>query len=374
MSTKGKKVVIAMNGGVDSSVAAAMLVEQGYEVVGMMLRLWSDPGSEVYNRCCTPASMSMARRIAAQLEIPFYAVDAKNVFKDQVVDYFIEGYSQGVTPNPCLMCNRHIRWEFLLNKALSLDAEYMATGHYARVIHEEGQPVQLLKGIDESKDQSYVLSVLNQSQLSRALFPLGEFTKTEIREMAESYKLPVAKTKDSQDLCFLGGSNYASFLEKYAPNTSTPGQIIQKDGNQLGEHNGLAFYTIGQRKGLGLSSPVPLYVIEKDIQNNQIIVGPMEELGRSELSAGAVNWVTGDVPDSPFAGEIKIRYQASNSTGVVTPIDSDKFNIAFDQPLRDITPGQAAVVYQGEEVIANGIIEGENELARDIIPVELVSK
>ena len=163
-------------------------------------------------------------------------------------------------------------------------------------------------------------------------------------------------------------------MEKYAPNTSTPGQIIQKDGNQLGEHNGLAFYTIGQRKGLGLSSPVPLYVIEKDIQNNQIIVGPMEELGRSELSAGAVNWVTGDVPDSPFAGEIKIRYQASNSTGVVTPIDSDKFNIAFDQPLRDITPGQAAVVYQGEEVIANGIIEGENELARDIIPVELVSK
>ncbi len=372
MGVKGKKVVIAMSGGVDSSVAAALLVEQGYEVIGMMLRLWSDPGSKAFNRCCTPASMAMARKIAAQLEIPFYAVDAKNVFKNEVVDYFIEGYSQGVTPNPCLMCNRHIRWEFLLNKALALDADYMATGHYAKVVHEDGQPVRLLKGKDEIKDQSYVLSVLNQSQLSRALLPLGDFTKPEIREMAEHYNLPVAKTKDSQDLCFLGGSDYASFLEKYAAKSSTPGQFLQKGGTQIGEHNGLAFYTIGQRKGLGLPSSVPLYVIEKDIEKNHITVGPLEDLGRKELTAGAVNWVNGKTPNHSFSAKIKIRYQAKFSKGIVTPINRDKFKITFDQALRDITPGQAAVVYQGDEVIANGIIEGENAAAKEIIPVQLI--
>lgn len=361
-----------MSGGVDSSVAAAMLVEQGYDVIGMMLRLWSEPGSEAFNRCCTPASMSMARKIAAQLDIPFYAVDAKNVFKQEVVDYFIDGYSQGVTPNPCLMCNRHIRWEFLLNKALALGASYMATGHYAQVIHNGDHPVQLFKGKDIKKDQSYVLSVLNQDQLKHALFPLGEFTKDQIRELAEKYNLPVAKTKDSQDLCFLGGTNYASFLEKFSPNNPTPGPILKKDGTEIGQHRGLAFYTIGQRKGLRLASPVPLYVINKDISTNTLTVGPKEELGQSSLTAGAVNWLSGITPEEPFLAEIKIRYQANYAQGKVTPVEKNKFKVSFDQPLRDITPGQAAVIYQGDEVIANGIIEGRNTLAREIVPINLV--
>ncbi len=374
IGNKGKKVVIAMSGGVDSSVAAAMLVEQGYEVIGMMLRLWSDPGTEDYNRCCTPASMAMARKIAAQLEIPFYAIDAKNVFKNEVVNYFLEGYSQGVTPNPCLMCNRHIRWEFLLNKALSLGADFMATGHYAQVIHKKGQAVQLLKGKDSSKDQSYVLSVLNQSQLEHALLPLGKYTKNEIRKMAEGFDLPVAKTKDSQDLCFLGGTDYQSFLEKYSPNSSDPGPILRKDGTQIGQHKGLAYYTIGQRKGLLLTSPVPLYVIDKIISTNTLIVGQKEELGNKSLTASAVNWLSGNTPKKPFHAEIKIRYKAEYAKATVSPKGKNKFKIEFENPMRDITPGQAAVVYQGDEVIASGIIEGKETMVKEIIPIKLVSK
>ncbi len=372
MKVKGKKVVVAMSGGVDSSVAAAMLVEEGYEVIGMMLRLWSDPGSENFNRCCTPSSMAMARRIAAQLEIPFYSIDAKTDFKSMVVDYFLEGYSRGVTPNPCLMCNRHIRWEFLLNKALSLGADYMATGHYARVIHEIDKPVKLLKGKDSSKDQSYVLSVLNQNQLQHALLPLGPYTKLEIRKMAESYNLPVAKTKDSQDLCFLGGTDYTSFLEKYSPNSSTPGPILNINGERIGQHRGLAYYTIGQRKGLSLASPVPLYVMDKEISTNTLIVGQSEDLGKKYLTAGAVNWLNGKPPKGTFHAEIKIRYQSSYAQGLVTPVYKNKFKIEFVEPLRDITPGQAAVIYVDDEVVAMGIIEGKESKAKEIIPLNLV--
>lgn len=368
----GAKVAVAMSGGVDSSVAAALLAEQGYDVFGMMLRLWSEPGRDAANRCCTPDAMARAKRIAAQLGIPFYVVDAKDVFRETVVEYFLDGYTHGVTPNPCLMCNRHIRWEFLLNRAIALGADYMATGHYARVQRLAHQPVRLLRGKDSHKDQSYVLAVLDQQQLDRAVFPVGEYTKPEVRSLAEKFKLPAARIKDSQDLCFLAGENYQDFLIRYRPQNAERGEIVNLAGEVLGEHNGLAFYTIGQRKGLGIAHPEPLYVIKKDSQNNILVVGTRDEMGHSELVAGGLNWVSGLPRAEPFTAEIKIRYSAAPVSGVITPLENQRIKVQFDQPLRDITPGQAAVAYQGEEAVVSGIIESELSPAENHKPVRLI--
>ncbi|MDH3944302.1 MAG: tRNA 2-thiouridine(34) synthase MnmA, partial [Anaerolineae bacterium] len=302
------KVVVAMSGGVDSSVAAALLVEQGYQVIGMMLRLWSPPGSEEFNRCCTPEAMDRARRVAALLDIPFYAVDARQPFHDTVVQYFLDGYLSGVTPNPCLACNRHIRWDLLLNQALTLGAEFMATGHYAIIRHHDSQPSRLYRAVDASKDQSYVLSVLEQEQLQHALFPLGEYTKQEVRQLAERFDLPVSSIKDSQDLCFLGDSTYSDFIELHAPESVHPGPIKSISGEILGQHRGLSFYTIGQRKGLGLASPSPLYVSEKDTAENSLIVGTREQMGTSELVTSPINWLDGFPPTAPFSALLKISY------------------------------------------------------------------
>src|SRR5512139_1125851 len=290
------KVVVAMSGGVDSSVAAALLKEQGYDVVGMMLRLWSEPGKEDSNRCCTPDSMAQARRVAAKLDIPFYVIDAKNVFRETVVQYFLDGYARGETPNPCLLCNRQIRWTFLLDHALALGADYMATGHYVRIRRDERGKSELLRAVDRSKDQSYVLHVLDQEKLARALFPIGDYPKTEIRQIAEKHGLPTASRKDSQDLCFLAGEDYRNFLQRNAAEMLKPGEIITRFGEVLGEHNGLANYTIGQRKGLGVASPVPLYVITKHTESNALVVGTQDELGSSALIARDVNWVSREIP------------------------------------------------------------------------------
>ena len=358
-----KKVVVAMSGGVDSSVTAALLKNQGYEVIGMMLRLWSEPGSETLNRCCTPDDMALARRVAAQLEIPFYAIDAKEPFYDIVVTSFIRGYTQGLTPNPCLICNRRIRWEFLLNRALALGVDFLATGHYARLRtagdplrSKDNSPIELLRGIDKSKDQSYVLHVLSQEQLTHAMFPLGKFTKIQVREMALDFGLPVAQRADSQDLCFLGDGDYRDFLLRNAPEVANPGPIITNTGEHLGQHQGLAFYTIGQRKGLGVSSPHPLYVLEKDMDNNALVVGPKGQLGKEELTTGEVNWISGQAPHYPLHASIKIRYKAQEVDGIITPQDGGGSFIKLSKPLGDITPGQAAVYYNSEVCLGGGII------------------
>ena len=368
----GSKVAVAMSGGVDSSVSAALLAEQGYQVFGMMLRLWSKPDREAANRCCTPDSMALAKRVAAQLGIPFYVVDAKDVFRDSVVAYFLDGYTQGVTPNPCLVCNRHIRWEFLLNRALALGADFMATGHYARVQREPGQPVRLLRGKDTHKDQSYVLAVLDQQQLARAVFPVGDYAKAEVRQLAEKFNLPAARIKDSQDLCFLAGTDYQDFLLRHAPRSAAPGPITTTSGETIGEHDGLAFYTIGQRKGLGIAHSEPLYVIKKDIQNNTLVVGTQAEMGQSELIAGALNWVSGQPRSEPFAAEIKTRYTAGFVPGTVTPAENGRIKVQFDHPLRDITPGQAAVAYQADEAVVSGIIETVLRPAENHTPIRLI--
>jgi len=352
------KVVVAMSGGVDSSVTAALLKSHGYEVIGMMLRLWSEPGAEAYNRCCTPDDMALARRIAAQIEIPFYAIDAKDVFRDTVVDYFINGYAQGSTPNPCLVCNRQIRWEFLLSRALALGADYLATGHYARLNTLDNGQVELLRSVDANKDQSYVLHVLNQEKLIHAMFPLGAYTKPQVREMAHDFDLPVAERSDSQDLCFLGNSDYRDFLRRNAPEAVNPGPIVSRDGEQIGEHQGLAFYTIGQRKGLGISAPQPLYVLEKSGKENALVVGPLEQLGHDELRTGPVNWISGQAPQNPIRASVKIRYKARETKGLITPKEDGSVHIQFLDPLRDITPGQAAVFYDGEVCLGGGIIKG----------------
>ena len=272
-------VVVAMSGGVDSSVAAALLVKQGYPVTGMMLRLWSEPGSKVENRCCAPEAMVLARRVAEKLSIPFYVIPAQDVFYTTVIANFITELSQGLTPNPCLVCNRLIRWGLLWEQAAAIGANYLATGHYARLHRDESGVIQLLRGVDARKDQSYVLHVLNQQQLEHTMLPLGEFTKPQVRQLARDFALPVAERPDSQDLCFLGEEDYRSFLLRRAPFAPQPGPILDRNGQVLGEHPGLAFFTIGQRKGLGLSSPHPLYVLEKDLKKNALIVGPGSELG-----------------------------------------------------------------------------------------------
>lgn len=350
------KVVVAMSGGVDSSVAAVLLKEQGYDVTGMMLRLWSEPGREDSNRCCTPDSMAQARRVAAKLDIPFYVIDAKEVFRETVVQYFLDGYARGETPNPCLICNQQIRWTFLLDHALALGADFMATGHYARVKEDAQGNVQLLRAVDRNKDQSYVLHVLNQDKLRRALFPVGEYTKPEIRQIAEKHGLPTASRKDSQDLCFLAGEDYRNFLQRNAAEMLMAGDIVTRDGKSLGLHTGLANYTIGQRKGLGLASPVPLYVLGKNAADNALIVGTQEELGSQELRARDVNWSSGDAPHELFRAEVKIRYTAKEAEAWVRPIGQDQVQVTFDAPQRDITAGQAAVFFQGDVLIGGGII------------------
>lgn len=360
MSNKADiRVVVAMSGGVDSSVAAALLVEQGYDVVGMMMRLWSEEtmAGGTHNRCCTPDQMSDARRIAAKLGIPFYVLDTKEVFRNTIVEFFIDQHRQGVTPNPCLECNRQIRFQFLQQNALALDADYLATGHYARVAQSEDGRYLLKKAVDDHKDQSYVLSVLGQAQLAHALFPVGEYPKAEVRKLAEKFGLPTASKKDSQDLCFIGDNNYRRFLSDHAPDVMVAGPIVRRNGEVLGEHNGIVNYTIGQRKGLGVNSHEPLYVVGINPQENSVIVGTADELGRDRLTAKRVNWVSGEAPSGLFQAQVKIRYKASPVPAWIEALPDSRMSVQFDASLRDITPGQGAVVYDGDVVLGGGIIE-----------------
>jgi tRNA-specific 2-thiouridylase len=327
-----------------------------------MLRLWGEPETpgSVYNRCCSPDAMAQAQRVAEMLDIPFYVVDAQAPFKRQVVDFFVDGYAAGVTPNPCLECNRHIRWDFLLKRALALEARYLATGHYARVRAVEsgtGTRYELLTGVDTHKDQAYVLSVLGQAQLAHALFPVGDYTKPQIRELARDFKLPVAERPESQDLCFLADNDYRRFLRQHAGAAITPGPIVRRGGQVVGQHEGLPFYTVGQRKGLGVPGPEALYVLGARPETNTLVVGTAAELGRSRLRAARVNWISGEAPGGPARAAVKIRYKATPAQATVTPLPGQEAEAVFDQPLRDITPGQAAVFYAGEVCLGGGIIQ-----------------
>ncbi len=384
-----------MSGGVDSSVAAALLKEQGHEVIGIMLRLWSEPGvieddgveRVAQNKCCSLESVYDARRVARMLDIPFYLVNVEQEFKENVVDFFYQEYVAGRTPNPCLTCNRHIRFTLLLNRALALDADYLATGHYVRVDrHPLTGKYRLRRGIDAGKDQSYVLHVLNQQQLAHACFPLGEYTKPQVRAMAAERGMSVASKAESQEICFVAQNDYRGFIDRYAVNQGAdpvlvgpgvssaaqathsngiisipkPGPILNLNGERLGRHRGLAYYTIGQRKGLGLTSPEPLHVLKIDAEQNALIVGPASELEKSECIVGKMHYLSGEAPTESFTARARIRYKAPEQEAIVTPLEGNRARVTFTRPQRAITPGQAAVFYggeEGDEVLCGGIIE-----------------
>ena len=348
-------VAMAMSGGVDSSVAAALLVERGYRVVGLMLRLWSEPGRAAENRCCTPAGIALAQRVAAKLAIPFHVIDAQEPFAAAILSTFVSEYRRGRTPNPCLVCNREIRWGYLRRHAQAMGAEMLATGHYARTRERDGQ-IDLLTARDEEKDQSYVLSLLDQEALSQTLFPVGDLTKPEVRQHARRLELPVADRADSQDLCFLAGDDYRDFLKRQAPDVFRPGAIVTTEGRRVGTHEGLAAYTVGQRKGLGISATEPLYVVDLDERSNQVVVGPREKLGRSALATERAHWINPPAPVAPIDALVKIRYKAAAVPARVTPLGEGTCRVDFEQPLRDITPGQAAVFYQGERCLGQATI------------------
>jgi tRNA-specific 2-thiouridylase len=338
-----------MSGGVDSSVAAALLVEGGYEVIGVMMRLWAEghratvtrgreqSEAQRENRCCTPQAVDDARRVAARLGIPFYLVNYEAAFKRCVVDYFIAEYSRGRTPNPCLACNRHIRFGRLLRHAQTLDAELLATGHYA---------------------QSYVLYMLGQDDLRRVLLPIGSHTKAQVREMARERHLTVADKEESMELCFVADDDYRRFLREHAPQAVRPGPILDTAGREIGRHQGLPLYTVGQRKGLGIAAPEALYVISLDTARNALIAGPARELGRQALVAKQIRYVSGGPPPGPLRVQAKIRYKAALADATWTPLENQRARVEFDAPLRDITPGQAVVAYQGDIVLGGGIIDG----------------
>jgi tRNA-specific 2-thiouridylase len=359
MAQDAGRVAVAMSGGVDSSVAAALLKEQGYDVFGIMLRLWSEPGniqSNRDNRCCTRDQMMDAHFVARQLGIPFEVIDARDVFKAEVVDRFIAGYSAGDTPNPCLACNRHIRFTHLLNEALARGATHLATGHYARAIQTPEGLYQLWRGVDSSKDQSYVLSVLNQDQMSHAMFPLGELTKPQVRELAAQYRLPVASKSESQDLCFVADGDYRRFMKTVAADALRTGPIQLRNGEFIGEHTGLLNYTIGQRKGLGIAWSEPLYVLEKQTSTNTLIVGTRAELGRDTLRAIHVNWMDGHPPHGELRAAVKTRYKAALVPATIRAIDESTAEVQMDEPVLDVTPGQGAIFYDGDRVLGGGII------------------
>ncbi len=353
---QGQRVVVAMSGGVDSSVAAALLVEQGYDVIGIMMRLWSEPDAVAENKCCSVEAVEDARFVADRLGIPFYLLNYEQVFKQVVVDFFTREYAAGRTPNPCLACNRTIRFTFLLQHALSLGASHMATGHYARVDQVDGR-YRLLKGVDPAKDQSYVLHMLGQDELAHVVFPIGGYTKPEVRAMAAARSLPVASKHDSMELCFLADNNYRRFLHEHAPDALTPGPILTTEGQVLGQHSGLPLYTIGQRKGLGVATGAPLYVVGTDAARNAVVVGDSAGLYRETLTVRDVSWTADGPLDRPLAVDVKIRYKAQGAPATVTPLADGRAHVHFAAPQRAITPGQGAVFYQGDEVLGGGIIE-----------------
>jgi len=355
-----KRVVVALSGGVDSSVAAALLVQQGYAVSGIMLRLWTATSNEYTgNDRFSEVDIADARRVCAMLNIPFRLVNVDAEFKSRVVDYFCDGYARGQTPNPCLACNLHIKFGVLLRLAIEAGADYLATGHYARVLSREGQHF-LLKGLDRSKDQSYVLYMLGQQQLGHVLFPVGGLTKHQVRALASKHGLPTAARSASQDACFVGATDYRAFVARARPETVRAGPILDQDGRVLGEHHGVAFYTVGQRQGMGIAAAHPLYVLAVDAARNAIIVGPRSALLQRELLAEQVRFVADSAPESAICISAKIRYKAPEALATLIPLPGKRARVVFAEPQIAITPGQGVVFYAGEAVLGGGIIAGSS--------------
>ena len=367
---KNNRVVVAMSGGVDSSLTAALLLEAGYEVIGVHMRLHhlhaqsrtTTASGKLNKGCCSADDVDDARMVCYELGIPFYVLDFEGDFRKTVIDNFVSEYSKGRTPYPCLMCNRYVKFDSLLKRAAQLEADHLATGHYGRITYDEATgKYSLRKALDPTNDQSYVLYHLGQNELSRLLLSLGEHAKTHVREMSAERNLVTADKPDSQEICFIPNNNYRSFLDKVAPGMSQPGAMVDTAGHVVGTHSGVPGYTIGQRKGLCALGPDSRYVVELRPAENVVVVGTNEELLSPSLTADDAHWVAGEAPREPFKANVKIRYRAPEVPATVTPLPNDHVRVDFDTPQRAVTPGQAAVIYVGDEVVGGGTIERSGE-------------
>lgn len=371
-----RRVLVAMSGGVDSSVAAAVLKERGFEVIGATMQIWprSLPVGDREGGCCSLAAVEDARRVAAILGIPYYVLNFQEKFEEEVISYFAREYASGRTPNPCIRCNQRVKFGHLLRKAREIGAAFIATGHYARTRRDPDTGRHLLlKARDPRKDQTYVLYSMTQDELAHTLFPVGDFTKDETRRIAASLGLPVAEKRESQEICFIPDDDYRKFLREYLPETRKPGPILDLEGNVLGEHEGIAFYTIGQRKGLGIASTEPFYVVDLDPERNAVIVGRAGDVMAEGLVAADLNWIPFDRLYEPIRVEAKIRYYTPAVGATVAPVaahsgdhqscrgvaedpNPNEVEVRFASPQRAVTPGQSVVFYDGDVVVGGGVI------------------
>jgi tRNA-specific 2-thiouridylase len=360
-SNKDNAVMVAMSGGVDSSVALLRLKERGFRVSGATMKLWDYEdvgGSPSHQGCCDLNAINDARAVCDALDVPHYVFDFTERFRETIIRDFVDEYLHGRTPNPCILCNTLIKWEMFLSRAVELGHTAIATGHYARTGYDNASDRFYLKrGVDPTRDQSYVLWGLSQDALRRTLFPLGDITKDETRRIAAEAGLKTARVAESREICFVADDDYERFIRERSAETIASGDIVDESGNVIGSHKGIPFYTIGQRRGLGIAHPTPLYVKRINVENRQLVVGEKDDLATREMNIGRANWVSAGPISKQFDATVQIRYQHTASPARVTPGGTDRLHVLFESPQWAITPGQSAVVYDGETVVAGGIIE-----------------
>ncbi|HOH88597.1 MAG TPA: tRNA 2-thiouridine(34) synthase MnmA [Bacillota bacterium] len=356
-----KRVVIGMSGGVDSSVAAYLLKQQGYDVIGVTMQIWQDKSKEALEReggCCSLSAVEDARRVCAKIDIPFYVMNFKEVFEKLVIDYFVDEYLCGRTPNPCIACNKFIKFDALLERSRALEADYVATGHYARIQYDENLKRYVIrKSAAPDKDQTYVLYNLTQEQLRHILMPLGDYNKNQVREIARELDLRTANKPESQEICFVEDNDYGRFISERKGSEIKPGFFVDTQGRRLGTHKGIAHYTVGQRKGLGIAMGKPMYVVEIIPGKNLVVLGDEKEVFSKELIASQMNYIAFEKLEGAINVKAKIRYSAKEAEATVTPIGNERVRVVFKEPQRAITPGQAVVFYQEDMLVGGGTIE-----------------